>query len=259
MSSDSTAKLEAEFASLEADKLLQLVRVSEMAERFEDMCWLVKRLVTKRVESNKDLTMEERNLLSVAYKNVVGSKRASWRALDPAQDEDGETDPEQLKKYRSVVEVELQKNCKDILELLVDVLIPHSQRSDATGEQSEKDETVVFYLKMAGDYYRYLCEFSATDENVAKSGEFYTKAWDVAKEKLSTVHPTRLGLALNYSVCLFEIMKETDKACDMAKNAFDNAIDKLDDIEDATYKDATLIMQLLRDNLTLWTSDSQAD
>ena len=90
---------------------------------------------------------------------------------------------------------------------------------------------------------------------MAKAGEYYGAAWEVAKEHLAPVHPTRLGLALNYSVCYYEIMKEIEKACDMAKAAFDDAIDKLDDIEDASYKDATLIMQLLRDNLTLWTSD----
>ncbi|PAA55260.1 hypothetical protein BOX15_Mlig010039g2 [Macrostomum lignano] len=68
-------------------------------------------------------------------------------------------------------------------------------------------------------------------------------------------HPIRLGLALNYSVFFYEIKSESDKACQLAKKAFDNAIADLDEIGEDSYKDSTLIMQLLRDNLTLWTSE----
>ena len=85
---------------------------------------------------------EERNLLSVAYKNVVGGKRASWRALDPAQD-DEETEEQLLKDYRAIVEDELEAKCMAILKILDDHLIPHVK--------DKKDETEVFYLKMAGD------------------------------------------------------------------------------------------------------------
>ena len=50
-------------------------------------------------------------------------------------------------------------------------------------------------------------------------------------------------------------MNQATDACKLAKEAFDNAIAEIDDLHDDTYKDSTLIMQLLRDNLTLWTSD----
>ena len=77
-------------------------------------------------------------------------------------------------------------------------------------------------------------------------------------EMLST-HPIRLGLALNYSVFYYEISKDPKKACKMARDAFDDAIADLDNVEDEFYKDATLIMQLLRDNLTLWTEEVEND
>merc|ERR1712083_1255238 len=85
---------------------------------------------------------------------------------------------------------------------------------------------------------------------------YYERAMDVAKQNLPETHPTRLGLALNFSVCYYEILKKPDKACELAKEAFDAAIEKLDTLNDASYKDSTLIMQLLRDNLTLWTSET---
>ena len=74
---------------------------------------------------------------------------------------------------------------------------------------------------------------------------------------LAPTHPIRLGLALNYSVFLYEVQAKSQEACDLAKQAFDDAIAELDTLDEESYKDSTLIMQLLRDNLTLWTSDEQ--
>jgi 14-3-3 protein epsilon len=66
-------------------------------------------------------------------------------------------------------------------------------------------------------------------------------------------------LALNFSVFYYEILNSPDRACTLAKQAFDEAIAELDTLGEESYKDSTLIMQLLRDNLTLWTSDMQEE
>merc|ERR1711978_664037 len=206
------------------------------------------KLVKMKSAKEEDLDVDERNLLSVAYKNVVGSKRASWRTLAGGFDD---ADEELLKEYKALVEDELEAICKEVLDLLTEHLCKNVK--------GKGDETEVFYLKMCGDYYRYLSEFKTDDEDIkANAEEFYKKAMDVAEANLNETHPTRLGLALNFSVCYYEILKEPEKACDLAKKSFDAAIEKLDTLNDASYKDSTLIMQLLRDNLTLWTS-SQDD
>jgi len=236
--------LDALTADLELAKLVELVRVAETAERYEDMCKFVEKLVKMKSEKGEDLDVDERNLLSVAYKNVVGAKRASWRTLAGGFDD---ADEELLKKYKTIVEDELEAICKEVLGLLTDHLCKNVKGNG--------DETEVFYLKMCGDYYRYLSEFKTESEEIKKNAEkFYREAMDVAEANLNETHPTRLGLALNFSVCYYEILKEPEKACDLAKKSFDAAIEKLDNLTDASYKDSTLIMQLLRDNLTLWTS-----
>lgn len=85
-------------------------------------------------------------------------------------------------------------------------------------------------------------------------------ATDVAQTELTPTHPIRLGLALNFSVFYYEILNSPDRACHLAKQAFDDAIAELDSLSEESYRDSTLIMQLLRDNLTLWTSaESTAD
>jgi len=236
------------FGSLDAPQLVELVRVAETAERYEDMCKFVKALVQNKTSKGQDLDVEERNLLSVAYKNVVGSKRASWRTLSGGFDD---ADEALIEKYKGIVENELENICKEVISLLADSLL-----KTVSGK---KDETEVFYLKMCGDYYRYLAEFRQTNDSYKeKSKEYYQKALDVAQDHLPETHPTRLGLALNFSVCYYEILKQPEKACELAKKSFDAAIEKLDGLNDSNYKDSTLIMQLLRDNLTLWTSE-QAD
>jgi len=232
------------FGTLDETRLVELVRVAETAERYEDMCKFVKKLVEMKSAKNTDLDVEERNLLSVAYKNVVGSKRASWRTLSGGFDDADET---LIETYKGLVEKELEDISKEVLQLL--------QQNLLKTVQGKKDETEVFYLKMCGDYYRYLAEFRPDGDYKEKAKEFYGKAMDVATEALNETHPTRLGLALNFSVCYYEILKEPEKACELAKKSFDAAIEKLDTLNDASYKDSTLIMQLLRDNLTLWTSE----
>ena len=118
----------------------------------------------------------------------------------------------------------------------------------------------LFYRK--GDYHRYLAEFATgTDRKEAAENSLvaYKAASDTAMHDLAPTHPIRLGLALNFSVFYYEILNSPDRACRLAKAAFDDAIAELDTLSEESYKDSTLIMQLLRDNLTLWTSDMQGE
>merc|ERR1711933_478861 len=87
----------------------------------------------------------------------------------------------------------------------------------------------------------------------------YKDASDVAQKDLAVTHPIRLGLALNYSVFQYEVLQEPEQACKTARTAFEDAIAELDNVAEESYKDSTLIMQLLRDNLTLWTSDQEGE
>ena len=103
-----------------------------------------------------------------------------------------------------------------------------------------------------------MAEFLASElrkDAADNSNSAYNAATDIALTELAPTHPIRLGLALNFSVFYYEIMDKPKEACQLAKRAFDDAIRELDVLSEESYKDSTLIMQLLRDNLTLWTSD----
>ncbi|ODV82623.1 hypothetical protein CANARDRAFT_10354 [[Candida] arabinofermentans NRRL YB-2248] len=225
-----------------------LAKLAEQAERYEEMVENMKAVAS----SGQELSVEERNLLSVAYKNVIGARRASWRIVSSIEQKEeakgNETQVNLIREYRSKIELELSNICDDILEVLTQHLIPTAQSG----------ESKVFYYKMKGDYHRYLAEFAVTEkrkEAADLSLEAYKSASEVAVTELPPTHPIRLGLALNFSVFYYEILNSPDRACHLAKQAFDDAIAELDTLSEESYKDSTLIMQLLRDNLTLWTSD----
>lgn len=243
--------------------LVFLARTAEAAERYDDMCKCMKQLVTECKAKEKNLSVDERNLLSVAYKNVIGARRASWRTLNAESQE--EKNAQLIDTYKKQVESELTVICEEVLALLTDQLVQESlitKINDAGNDNAEEPgagEAQVFYLKMAGDYYRYLAEAVTQGDNEKEAAEYYKKAFQLSEKVLEPTHPIRLGLALNYSVCYYEILKDKKKACQLAKDAFDEAISKLDKLEESDYKDSTLIMQLLRDNLTLWTSTDEDD
>ena len=260
---------------------IYFARLSEQAERYEDMIKYMKEaanvstifvnrfiLIFICVQYDQDLSNDERNLLSVAYKNSVKTRRDAWRTIQAIQNK------EELKvsrysfdfliayslqankflflitQYKDKIEQELQSICQDVLNLLDDNLLKKD-------EIKKNPEAVVFFQKMKGDYYRYLGEFKTGDDRkqvIEKAQDSYKVAVEEA-EKLKTTHPIRLGLALNYSVFYYEILNQPDVACKLAKTAFDNAISDLETLDEEEYRDSATIMQLLRDNLTLWTSD----
>ena len=229
------------------DEWIYMAKITEQTERFEDML----DAMNKVVNANADLSVEERNLLSVAYKNTIGSRRTAWRALssiEKKEEQKGSKNLGLLRGYKSKIVSELDRYCNEIIQLIDTKLIQKANNSEAK----------VFYYKMKGDYYRYISEYTtgaAHDAAGNSAGQAYSQASEVAEKDLKTTHPIRLGLALNYSVFHYEVKSDPSKACQLAKQAFDDAIADIDQIEEDQYKDATTIMQLIRDNLTLWTSE----
>lgn len=231
---------------MDRDSLVYMAKLAEQAERFDEMVDHMKAVAQKPQE----LSVEERNLLSVAYKNVIGSRRASWRVISSIEQKGEQERLPLIQQYKAKIEEELQEICNDILTIIDAELIPNS-----TSEEGK-----VFYYKMKGDYHRYLAEFQTSETrktSAASALEAYQAASTIANQDLPPTHPIRLGLALNFSVFYYEILNSPDRACHLAKQAFDDAIAELDTLSEESYKDSTLIMQLLRDNLTLWTSDGE--
>jgi len=227
-------------------------KLAENTERYHEMVSFMKKIAMLDVE----LTYEERILLTVAYKNVIGERRASWRIVSTIElkeeNKASESKLKIVKAYKAQIEDELKDIANDVLALLDKHLIPSSC----------DDEAKAFYYKMKGDYHRYIAEFATEkdrEEAAENSLNAYQSASDITEKSFLPTNPIRLGLALNFSVFYYEILNSPERACSIAKSAFDNAIEELDSLSEESYKDSTLIMQLLRDNLALWNSEMQND
>jgi CRISPR/Cas system CSM-associated protein Csm2 small subunit len=123
------------------------------------------------------------------------------------------------------------------------------------------DEARAFFLKMIGDYCRYIAESAKGDRlerTKSDALQAYDKAGKVAEKSLNACNSIRLGLALNFSVFHYEVMQDVKKACELADKALQDALDKLDDCDEETFRDAQSIIELLRENLALWKDEEDA-
>ncbi|CAK94789.1 unnamed protein product (macronuclear) [Paramecium tetraurelia] len=231
------------------EEFLFLAKIAQQTERFNDMIEFIKHFL------DQELNKEERSILSAAYKNVVGNKRAELRVLTAIEQKESRKQTDQytlnyIRNYKHKIEGELKISCAEILNLIDSTLYPNAKQVDSK----------VFYLKMKGDYNRYLAEFLLDNEYhaaVEQATQAYKDADVLAKSNLSTTSPIRLGLHLNQSVFYYEILQNAAEAIRIANDAFEQAIAQVDSVNEENYKDCTLIMQLLRDNLTLWNNPEE--
>ncbi len=233
--------------NLTREELVYLAKLYERAERYPDMV----KTINKFVELDPKLTKDERNILSAGYKNIISDKRASWRLLNSMERKESKKNSSQVDNIKSVknsIEKELTTIIDEIQLNLDKYLSPNA--IDA--------ENKVYYLKLKGDYFRYKCEFATGEEfkeACSKAEKIYEEANEIANKSIPISSSTRLGLALNYSVFFYEIKGLKEEACKIAKNAFDEAMKVLDILEKSKPKDTILIIQLLKENLILWSNE----
>ena len=114
---------------------------------------------------------------------------------------------------------------------------------------------------MMGDYYRYVAESATADKlEEVKNGalDSYEEADKLSRE-LNACNPIRLGLALNFSVFHYEVMSNKHKACELGEMALTEALEKIDDVDEETFRDAKSIIELLKENLSLWKEEEDGD
>ena len=203
--------------------------------------------INKYVELDPKLSKEERNILCSGYKYITSDKRNSLRILNNIEKRNT-YQLAYIKEIRENIETELYQILLDIEKMLDKYLIPNAIDI----------ENKVFYLKLKADFMRYKCEISygkELDDIISKTEKIYKEANDIANKELMISNSTRLGLALNYSVFFYDIKKMKEEAINIAKNAFDDAMKILDNLEISKAKDTLLIIQMLKENLIFWCNE----
>ena len=225
------------------EEYIYLSRLYEKAEKYPDQF----KFINKYVELDPKLSKDERNLLGSGYKNIISDKRSSLRIINSLEKRNI-YQASYIKEIKEGIEKELSQILAEVQKILDKFLIPNAIDI----------ENKVFYLKLKADFMRYKCEISygkELEENIFKTGKVYKEATDIANKELNINNSTRLGLALNYSVFYYEIKKAKEEAINIAKNAFDEAMKIIDDLEISKAKDTLLIIQMLKENLISWCNE----
>ena len=232
------------------EKQIYLAMLAEQCSRYEDMMNFLEEMVQKK---SSDLSSDERNLLSIAYKNTISQDRQAIRTLMAYESKEAKKSEspylEFIREYKTKVQKELEGLCNRINKTIDTHLLP----------KAETDEAKVFYHKMKGDYDRYIAENVDGDlkKKYADLGlQAYNAALDSAKS-IDYTNPIKLGLALNLSVFYYEVVANKEEACKLAKETLDKAKDALSgvDEDDDEAKDAMSIVNLLQENLDMWNSE----
>ena len=222
-----------------------LARVAEQAERFEDMVDFLGKVLD---EKHGDVSSDERNLLSVAFKNLISGKRAAVRTISAIEQNPKYAKfAEPLATYKGEIETGLTKDCETVISMINEKVL----KSECAAEAK------AFFVKMVGDYYRYIAENAKgakLEEVKASALKAYEEANTIA---LPPCNPIKLGLALNFSVFHYEVLKNHKAACELADQALQNALDKIDELEEDDFRDAKSIIELLKENLTLWKEEEE--
>ena len=232
---------------LSREELIYLSKLYERAERFPDMISSINKFIILEPKLSKD----EKNILSAGYKNILSDKRASWRLLNTMEKKETKKKSEQvpyIKEIKNHIETEIKKILQELYNLLDKYLIPNA----------EDLESKVFYLRLKGDHFRYLCEICKEKElekNLEKAGKVYREAYEISEKDLPFINSTRVGLCLNMALFYYEVKGDKKEGCKIAKKCFEECMKYLDDLEKFKSKDVLLLIQLLKENLIFWSSE----
>ncbi|EAX92702.1 14-3-3 protein [Trichomonas vaginalis G3] len=216
------------------------------AERYGEMLSYMKRAV----EINPVLSNDERQILVNAYKFTISPKRRGIRNIFRSEMDDStanlsEQTQAEVKSIKKQIITELVSLCEEFIDLINSKLLPVNTDPDS----------IVFYNKNKGDYYRYICEATDGNERIVatKRGmESYEVALEKSKVALQQYTPTALGLMLNYTVFLYEICDKKDVAVKMARETVSLVSPIVEQNSASSLPEAKTILQLLNNNISLW-------
>ena len=229
------------------DEYIYLAKLYEKAEKLEDMIFCI----NKFIEIDPKLSISEKDLFSNSFRIVIKLKRSSYRTLNEIEKLELKKNSNHVKlisdiKYR--VELEIKSICDNIQSLIDKYTLP------AVNDYESK----VFYLKLKADYYRYKSEVSLNEEyirciNLAEKN--YNEALEISERHLPLSDQNRLGLILNFSIFYYECKKSKEDSVKLCQPIYNELKKIKQDLEKKQMRNSLLILELIKENLILWTND----
>lgn len=243
------------------ETLVFQARLAQQCGRDEDLLGTM-RVLTSQLD--EELSEEERALLSVALKNVLQRLRSSITIAKAIEMREHQLASDVNAK---IARAYVKKLCLELLAFCEDTIAFVRRRVDRVPGVDSPIDARVFYLKLLGDYYRYICEIGTSMDfkelgidrakDAAPCASNCYRAGIELASALPFTDPTRLGLYLNETVFLYEIMGNKRGAIDITQACLNQAIEARPMLEndESKLEETEAIIQLLSNNLTLWTQE----
>ena len=233
-------------------KSLYLATILEKAEKHEEAMKYMEEIAKSK---KNDLSIEEINLLTIAYNNHLTKKLNQIKILNRVISKDETSNSKYIKldtNLRDIIQRDVNEICNKMINLCDNYLL----------NKSEKDETKILYLKLRGEYYKYLSDILENEQqkdankNAINS---YNEAYELS-DNLSVTNPIKLGFILNYAIFQYEFLDDIDTALKIAKENFEIGINQLEKVNDNNeYKNASSILMLLKQNIDMWEKEKEKE
>lgn len=235
---------------LDKEELLNRCKLNDLIENYGEMFEYLKELSHIKV----DLQTDDLDLITRCTKCYIGHKRGQYRKILTLIDKDKIVDNQ---KNSSLLEILRKKLSEEIL-LLCNSTIDLSQNFLKNNVFPKK--TQLFFTKVIADHYRYIYEINGKEDVKLKAKEYYEKSLQTIKTcKYASTETPYLTFYLNYSVFLHDTMKNTEESIKVSKACLYEALKDTEDIVDNSQKDIVLLCQMLKDNISLWKTETNED
>ena len=233
-------------------KSLYLATILENAGKHEEAMKYMEEIAKSK---KNDLSIEEINLLTISFNNQITKKLNQIKILNKVIAKDELTNSKYLKtdtNIRDIIQRDINDICNKMINLCDNYLL----------NKTEKNETKILYLKLRGQYYRYLSDVLENEQqkdankNAINS---FNEAFELI-DNLSVTNPIRLGFILNYAIFQYEFLDDIDTALKIAKENFEIGINQLEKVNDNNeYKNASSILMLLKQNIDMWNNEKEKE
>jgi 14-3-3 protein epsilon len=208
-----------------------LIRAAETAERYDDAY----EFFVRHVDAvNGELDPDTRARLMAAIQRATESRVLAWRTVASSSPN------QEVVAYAAHVAAEVQRTCQRAIATLA-LVAPPSSGADRVQQ-----------LGLSAQLHRYLAEIDPSGKHAGVSAAQFEEALHAAVATLVPTHPIRLEIVLNYAAGLYEVFENKKYATELTQRAIDEAIGKLDKLQEGDYEDTTRLLVLLRDNLQKW-------
>ena len=233
-------------------KSLYLATILENAGKHEEAMKYMEEIAKSK---KNDLSIEEINLLTISFNNQITKKLNQIKILNKVIAKDELTNSKYLKtdtNIRDIIQRDINDICNKMINLCDNYLL----------NKTEKNETKILYLKLRGQYYRYLSDVLENEQqkdankNAINS---FNEAFELI-DNLSVTNPIRLGFILNYAIFQYEFLDDIDTALKIAKENFEIGINQLEKVNDNNeYQNASSILMLLKQNIDMWNNEKEKE